>query len=89
MLRRDHEQPLILSLEVDHGHNGGQMPPFFMAATIKVDSKVAGFSWQDDQVLDPMAPVTVVHPDVQPPEAAEQATPAPETKSTSTTKAKK
>ncbi|OUU19779.1 MAG: hypothetical protein CBC13_12025 [Planctomycetia bacterium TMED53] len=33
------------------------MPPFFMATTIKVDSSVASFTWQDDQTLDKLADV--------------------------------
>lgn len=33
------------------------MPPFFMATTIKVDSSVASFTWQDDQALDKLADV--------------------------------
>ena len=33
------------------------MPPFFMATTIKVDSSVATFTWQDDQTLDKLADV--------------------------------
>ena len=33
------------------------MPPFFMAATIKVDTVAQTFSWQDDQTLDPLAAV--------------------------------
>lgn len=33
------------------------MPPFLMATTIKVDSAVATFTWQDDQLLDKLADV--------------------------------
>ena len=36
---------------------GAAMPPFFMATTIKVDTVVQTFSWQDDQTLDPLADV--------------------------------
>ena len=36
---------------------GAAMPPFFMATTIKVDTVLQTFSWQDDQTLDPLADV--------------------------------
>ena len=36
------------------------MPPFFMATTIKVDSNVADWTWQDDQALDPETNVELV-----------------------------
>ena len=38
------------------------MPPFFMAATIKVDTVAQTFSWQDDQTLDPLADVDLFIP---------------------------
>jgi len=38
---------------------GAAMPPFFMATTIKVDTVLQTFSWQDDQTLDPLAAVDV------------------------------
>ena len=41
---------------------GAAMPPFFMATTIKVDTVVQTFSWQDDQTLDPLAAVDLVVP---------------------------
>ena len=33
------------------------MLPFFMATTIKVDTVLATFTWQDDQTLDPASSV--------------------------------
>lgn len=33
---------------------GAAMPPFFMATTIKVDTVLQTFSWQDDQTLNPL-----------------------------------
>ena len=41
---------------------GAAMPPFFMATTIKVDTVLQTFSWQDDQTLDPLAAVDLVVP---------------------------
>ena len=41
---------------------GAAMPPFFMATTIKVDTVLQTFSWQDDQTLDPLAEVDVFVP---------------------------
>ena len=41
---------------------GAAMPPFFMATTIKVDTVLQTFSWQDDQTLDPLADVDLVVP---------------------------
>ena len=41
---------------------GAAMPPFFMATTIKVDTVVQTFSWQDDQTLDPLAAVDLFVP---------------------------
>lgn len=38
------------------------MPPFFMAATIKVDTVAQTFSWQDDQTLNPLTAVDVFVP---------------------------
>ena len=41
---------------------GAAMPPFFMATTIKVDTVLQTFSWQDDQALDPLADVDLFVP---------------------------
>ena len=41
---------------------GAAMPPFFMATTIKVDTVLQTFSWQDDQALDPLAAVDLFVP---------------------------
>ena len=41
---------------------GAAMPPFFMATTIKVDTVVQTFSWQDDQTLDPLTAVDLFAP---------------------------
>ena len=41
---------------------GAAMPPFFMATTIKVDTVLQTFSWQDDQTLDPLAAVDLFVP---------------------------
>ena len=41
---------------------GAAMPPFFMATTIKVDTVVQTFSWQDDQTLDPITDVDLFVP---------------------------
>ena len=38
---------------------GAAMPPFFMATTIKVDTVLQTFSWQDDQTLAPMDDVDI------------------------------
>lgn len=41
---------------------GAAMPPFFMATTIKVDTVLQTFSWQDDQTLDPLDAVDLFVP---------------------------
>ena len=41
---------------------GAAMPPFFMATTIKVDTVLQTFSWQDDQALDPLEAVDLFVP---------------------------
>ena len=41
---------------------GVAMPPFFMATTIKVDTVLQTFSWQDDQTLDPLTAVDLFVP---------------------------
>lgn len=41
---------------------GAAMPPFFMATTIKVDTVLQTFSWQDDQTLEPLDAVDLFVP---------------------------